>query len=48
MLDDPRVVARRQARRADTAGEREQLGEPEPAVAADARIRRLAPRRSPG
>ena len=43
MLDDPRVVARRQPRRADAAGEREQLGEPEPAVAADAGIRRLAP-----
>src|SRR5215213_2286293 len=40
-VDDLRVVARREAPRADAAREREQLGEAEAAVAADARVRRL-------
>ena len=40
-LDDPRVVAGREAGRADAAREREQLGEAKAAVAADARVRRL-------
>ena len=43
-LDDPRVVARRKRRCTDAAREREQLGETEAAVAADARVRRLASR----
>ena len=43
-LDDPRVVARRERGCADAAREREQLGEAEAAVAADARVRRLAAR----
>ena len=41
-LDDARVVAGRDPRRADAVGEREQLVEAERAVAADARVRRLA------
>ena len=43
-LDDPGVVAGREAGGADPPREGEQLGEPEAAVAADARVRRLAPR----
>ena len=43
-LDDPRVVTGGERRRTDTAREREQLGEAEAAVAADARVRRLAAR----
>src|SRR6185312_1915709 len=43
-LDDPRVVAGRQPLGAGALGEREQLGEAEAAVAADARVRRLAGR----
>ena len=42
MLDDPRVVAGREPGRADPAREREELREPEAAVAARARVRRLA------
>ena len=42
VLDDARVVARREAFAARTGREREQLVEAERAVAADARIRRLA------
>ena len=42
MFDDARVVARREAGGAGAAREREQLGEAEAAVAADARVRRLA------
>ena len=43
-LDDARVVAGREPRGADAPREREQLGEAEAAVAADARVRRLAAR----
>ena len=42
MLDDARVVARREPGGTDATREGEELGEPEAAVAADARIRRLA------
>src|SRR5581483_6209603 len=41
-LDDARIVAGRQLRGADPPREREELGEPEAPVAADARVRRLA------
>ena len=44
MLDDPRVVAGGEPRGAGPTGEREQLGEAEAAVAARARVRRLAAR----
>ena len=44
MADDARVVARREPRRAGAFREREQLREPEAAVAGDARVRRLAAR----
>jgi len=44
MLDDSRVVARRELRRAGTACEPEQLGETKAAVATNARIRRLTAR----
>ena len=40
-LDDARVVARGEAFGTGALGEREQLGEAEAAVAADARVRRL-------
>ena len=43
-LDDPRVVTGGERRRADTGREREQLGETEASVAADARVGRLAAR----
>ena len=43
-LDDPRVVARPELRGACALGEREQLVEPEAAVATAARVRRLAAR----
>ena len=44
MLDDPRVVAGGEPRGAGPAREREQLGEAKAAVAARARVRRLAAR----
>ena len=44
VLDDPRVVAGRKARCPGALGEREQLGEAKAAVAANARVRGLAPR----
>ena len=43
-LDDPRVVTGREARGTHAAREREQLGEAEASVAADARVRRLTSR----
>ena len=42
MFGDARVVARREARGPGAGGEGEQFGEAEAAVAADARVRRLA------
>ena len=47
VLDDPRVVAGPEPRRPGAAREREQLGEAEAAVAAAARVRRLAARVAP-
>ena len=44
MLDDAGVVPGRELRRTDALREREQLGEPEAAVAGDARVRGLAAR----
>ena len=44
VLDDARVVAGREPRRAGAAREREQLREAEAPVAARARVRRLAAR----
>src|SRR5581483_10708046 len=43
-LDDARVMTCRESRRAGALRERKQLGEAEAAVAADARVRRLAAR----